>query len=133
MQINSYPWVNIKLWQAAPSLASPTTQRRPVFAIFRDYVLHCKFSELLAAVAVSRGVFNVSASAFFSKSCAQQASTTWVWTCGRPPTSTPSRRSSKSTMRPGSPSHKWPIVTHTSSPSLHRPAIDHPFPPYFAH
>lgn len=67
--------------------------------------------------------FNVFSSSFCSKSCAQQASTTWVWTFGRPPTSTPSRRSSKSTMRLDLPSHKWPITTRTSSPSPPPPAI----------
>lgn len=41
-----------------------------------------------------------------SKSCGQLTSTTWVWTCGRQHTSTPSRRFSRFTTRPASSSHR---------------------------
>lgn len=41
-----------------------------------------------------------------SKSCEQPRSTTWVWTCGRRRTSTPSRKSSRFTTRRASSSHR---------------------------
>ena len=55
-----------------------------------------------------------------SKSCGRLTSTTWVWTCGQQRTSTPSRRFSKFTTRPGSSSHRHTVCLalawdHTAS------------------